>query len=169
VEDGKATPAVELRCSKIENQIDEAPVEDLEPGSWAVAMFWDGKKRVGRSFPINRQYFSIFGSLYDEDGMCLQSFSNLSDRCRSIIRLVECGITLWRSTDSFWLYNRDNRCVIFAHSIDISSNPIKILPGGCIQIPPECKNLTVSFVKGWGKAYTRQDVTECPAWLEILL
>ena len=59
MEDDKATPAVELRCSKIENQIDEAPVEDLEPGSWAVAMFWDGKKRVGRSFPINRYFLGV--------------------------------------------------------------------------------------------------------------
>ena len=94
-EDEKATPAGELRCSKISNQIDEAPIEEPEPGSWAVAMFWDGKKRVGRSFPINRNYLSIFGSLYDEDGMCLHSFSDLSDACRSTVRLGKYCDDIW--------------------------------------------------------------------------
>ena len=30
---------------------------------------------------IFSDYFSVFGSLLEEDGMCLQSFTNLSDDC----------------------------------------------------------------------------------------
>ena len=43
------------------------------------------------------------------------------------------------------------------------------MPGNCISLSSECKNLTISFVKGWGRSYRRQEVTDCPAWLEILL
>ena len=45
----------------------------------------------------------------------------------------------------------------------------QIMPGNCISLSSECKNLTISFVKGWGRSYRRQEVTDCPAWLEILL
>lgn len=137
--------------------------------TWAVCMFWDGKKRIGRSFPINSDYFSVFGSLLEEDGMCLQSFTNLSEDCLKTVNQLECGITMWRSETNFWLYNRDNNSSVFAHSTTLSSDPIKIMPGNCISLSSECKNLTISFVKGWGRSYRRHEVTDCPAWLEILL
>lgn len=28
-------------------------------------------------------------------------------------------------------------------------------------------SICISFVKGWGKHYTRQDIMKCPCWLEI--
>ena len=90
-------------------------------------MFWDGKKRIGRSFPINRysisllescirmisiippfsDYFSVFGSLLEEDGMCLQSFTNLSDDClktvnqRKYIHVQLNCQKLWETSNHF--------------------------------------------------------------------
>ena len=30
-------------------------------------------------------------------------------------------------------------------------------------------SIAISFAKGWGKSYARQDVTMCPCWLQVCL
>lgn len=35
--------------------------------------------------------------------------------------------------------------------------------------PIDHNAVRVSFAKGWGPNYHRQEITECPCWLEILL
>ena len=64
---------------------------------------------------------------------------------------------------------------------------IKVLPGYSIQIfdyqksalyeqirpafhgPFDPYSVRISFAKGWGGKYSRQVVTNCPCWLEVLL
>lgn len=35
--------------------------------------------------------------------------------------------------------------------------------------PVDIHSVRISFAKGWGPKYSRQEVTACPCWLEVLL
>ena len=35
--------------------------------------------------------------------------------------------------------------------------------------PVDVHSVRVSFVKGWGQSYKRQDIKTCPCWLEVIL
>ncbi|CRL05187.1 CLUMA_CG018147, isoform A [Clunio marinus] len=106
------------------------------------------------------------------------------------------GVTLSNESDGVWLYNRST-APAFAHSstlcdIDSRTKTVhKVPPGHCLRVfdplkinesilwpspirgfpigPVDMHSVRISFVKGWGPNYTRQDVTGCPCWLEVLL
>lgn len=39
----------------------------------------------------------------------------------------------------------------------------------CRDGPIDRNSVRISFAKGWGPNYSRQEVTACPCWLEVLL
>lgn len=35
--------------------------------------------------------------------------------------------------------------------------------------PVDVHSVRISFQKGWGQTYKRQDIKSCPCWLEVIL
>ncbi|KAM3838519.1 mothers against decapentaplegic homolog 6-like, partial [Diretmus argenteus] len=105
------------------------------------------------------------------------------------------GIVLSREPDGVWVYNRSQHPV-FVHSptLDLPSakglSVKRVMPGYSLKVfdyertswivehgmKPECQegpwdphSVRISFAKGWGPSYSRQFITSCPCWLEVLL
>uniref|UniRef100_A0A667YPT3 Mothers against decapentaplegic homolog n=1 Tax=Myripristis murdjan TaxID=586833 RepID=A0A667YPT3_9TELE len=105
------------------------------------------------------------------------------------------GIVLSREPDGVWVYNRSQHPV-FVHSptLDLPStrglSVKRVMPGYSLKVfdyersswivergvKPECQegpwdphSVRISFAKGWGPCYSRQFITSCPCWLEVLL
>ena len=85
------------------------------------------------------------------------------------------------------LHNNSGAETIPQDSNNYPFTVIKVLPGYSIQIfdyqksalyeqirpafhgPFDPYSVRISFAKGWGGKYSRQVVTNCPCWLEVLL
>lgn len=102
------------------------------------------------------------------------------------------GLTLSMEADGVWAYNRSD-CPIFINSPSLDdpesrSHLVYRVPAGhCLNIyvpgtprpawgpatapqgPVDRDSVRISFAKGWGPKYSRQDVNCCPTWLEVLL
>lgn len=102
------------------------------------------------------------------------------------------GVTLSQEGDGVWAYNRSDS-PIFVNSPTLDDPESRTLlvyrvpPGHCLNIfnadkaacarhwdiagtgPVDPNSVRISFAKGWGPKYSRQEVTACPCWLEVLL
>ncbi|XP_026175384.1 mothers against decapentaplegic homolog 6-like [Mastacembelus armatus] len=105
------------------------------------------------------------------------------------------GIVLSQEPDGVWVYNRSQNPV-FVHSPTLDPPSARglsvkrVMPGFSLKVfDYECSNwmakhgvkpesqegpwdphsVRISFAKGWGPCYSRQFITSCPCWLEVLL
>ncbi|XP_029354313.1 mothers against decapentaplegic homolog 6-like [Echeneis naucrates] len=105
------------------------------------------------------------------------------------------GIVLSREPDGVWVYNRSQHPV-FVHSPTLDPPSARglsvkrVMPGFSLKVfdyecsswmaehgmkpesqegPWDPHSVRISFAKGWGPCYSRQFITSCPCWLEVLL
>ncbi|XP_039615609.1 mothers against decapentaplegic homolog 7 [Polypterus senegalus] len=169
-----------------------------EPGDhshWCVVAYWEEKTRVGRLYSVQEPSLDIFYDLPQGNGFCLGQLNsdNKSQLVQKVRSKIGYGIQLTKEADGVWVYNRS--CYpIFIKSATLD-NPDsrtllvhKVFPGFSIkafdyekayslqrpndheftQQPWTGFTVQISFVKGWGQCYTRQFISSCPCWLEVI-
>lgn len=165
---------------------------------WCNVAYWELRDRVGRLLPVYDRNINIFQNLPHGDGLCLQVLQEGSecdsDSVRRTREKVGFGIVLSSESDGVWVYNRA-QYPIFVNSPtleNVQSRTLyvhKVNPGYSLKIfdytrahmlvdisdpkyldgPYDPRTIRISFGKGWGSHYTRQFITSCPCWLEIML
>ncbi|KAG3262130.1 mothers against decapentaplegic homolog 6 isoform X3 [Marmota monax] len=167
-----------------------------KPSHWCSVAYWEHRTRVGRLYAVYDQAVSIFYDLPQGSGFCLGQL-NLEQRSESVRRTrskIGFGILLSKEPDGVWAYNRGEH-PIFVNSPTLDAPGARALvvrkvpPGYSIKVfdfersgllqhaaepdaadgPYDPNSVRISFAKGWGPCYSRQFITSCPCWLEILL
>uniref|UniRef100_A0A8C3IRJ3 Mothers against decapentaplegic homolog n=1 Tax=Chrysemys picta bellii TaxID=8478 RepID=A0A8C3IRJ3_CHRPI len=163
-------------------------------GCWCKLAYWEHRTRVGRLYAVHETSVNIFCELPQGSGFSLGQLQ--AERRSAAVRRARSkigrGLLLSRERDGVWTYNRSE------HPIFVSSPTLgppsargppvhKVLPGYSLQVfdyeraggqagwrrpgdgPCDPNSIRISFAKGWGPCYSRQFITACPCWLEILL
>ncbi|KAL4623099.1 hypothetical protein GN956_G19029 [Arapaima gigas] len=175
--------------------LSDSQAHQEECAHWCVVAYWEEKTRVGRLYSVQEPSLDIFYDLPQGNGFCLGQLSsdNKSQLVEKVRSKIGYGIQLTREQDGVWVYNRS--CYpIFIKSATLD-NPDsrtllvhKVFPGfsvkafdyekaGSLQRPNDHEfsqqprtgfTVQISFVKGWGQCYTRQFISSCPCWLEVI-
>ncbi|CAJ0968881.1 unnamed protein product [Ranitomeya imitator] len=172
-------------------------LDSSKQGHWCSVAYWEHRTRVGRLYAVCQPSVSIFYDLPQGSGFCLGQL-NLENRSEAASRTrgkIGLGIVLSKEPDGVWAYNRSDH-PIFVNSPTLDSPTCrtlivrKVMPGYSLKVfdykkscilqhlpaPPEYadgpydpNSIRISFAKGWGPCYSRQMITSCPCWLEVLL
>nr|CAD7435057.1 unnamed protein product [Timema monikensis] len=163
---------------------------------WCKLAYWELATRVGRLFSVELPSVNVFTSLPHGDGLCLTTLTRSSaptnqESVRRTRAKIGLGLTLSREPDGVWVYNRSDS-PIFVNSPTLDDPEsctllvYRVPPGHCLNIfqrgkstgcsypqagsgPVDPNSVRISFAKGWGPKYSRQEVTSCPCWVEVLL
>ncbi|ELU06912.1 hypothetical protein CAPTEDRAFT_147083 [Capitella teleta] len=174
----------------------DQPRDDHSRVCWCHVAYWEHRSRVGRLFAVYDASVHIFQHLPQGDGMCLDLLQAPSseDSVRRTRDKIGVGLVLDMQDGAVWAHNRSD-FPIFVNSptLDIPGSPAlivkKVPPGHTIKIhdrrvskvierhrdaaflegPFDPYAVRISFAKGWGPHYSRQFITSCPCWVEILL
>lgn len=148
-------------------------------------------------YTVFNDHVNIFLELPHGNGFCL-GLLHRENRSEPVVRTrmkIGCGLTLSLESDGVWAYNRSNYA-LFVNSLTLNWPPsrtfrvCRIEPGFSLKIydfaksklleldkrepqPPDgpinTRSIQISFIKGWGPRYSRQFITSCPCWLEVIL
>ncbi|EEZ99343.2 daughters against dpp [Tribolium castaneum] len=165
------------------------------PSEWCRLAYWELAQRVGPLFPVEAPAVNVFGDVPYCDGLSLETLAQQNCNAPESVRHGRCkiglGVTLSHEGGSVWVYNRSEN-PIFVNSVTLDSAdsplPTRVPAEQCLCVydpqkaaahrtcwdfsthgPIDPNSIRISFAKGWGPLYKRQEITSCPCWLEILL
>nr|DBA13815.1 TPA: hypothetical protein GDO54_004853 [Pyxicephalus adspersus] len=163
-------------------------------GHWCKLAYWEHRTRVGRLYNVTEPAVQIFHDLPKGSGFCLGYLGSdtRNETVKRTRKKIGPGLILSHEQDEVWVYNRSDHPV-FINSPTLApvntrgQSVHKLLPGYSIKVfdaqqverisgcsalgegPCDPHSIRISFAKGWGGCYSRQFITSCPCWLEILL
>ncbi|KAJ7416527.1 Mothers against decapentaplegic 6 [Willisornis vidua] len=166
----------------------------IKDGCWCKLAYWEHRTRVGRLYAVHEASVSVFCELPWGSGFCLAQLpaAHRSHAVRRARGKIGRGLLLSREPGGIWAYNRSEH-PIFVSSPTLSPpgacrvTVLKVLPGYSAKVfdyewargkggwrlpgegPCDPHSICISFAKGWGPCYSRQFITSCPCWLEVLL
>ncbi|XP_068908829.1 mothers against decapentaplegic homolog 6 [Tenebrio molitor] len=165
------------------------------PSEWCKLAYWELTQRVGPLYPVEDPAVNVFGDAPYCDGVSLETLAQLNSNAPDSVRHARCkiglGVTLSHEGGSVWVYNRSDN-PIFVNSVTLDADsplPTRVPAEQCLCVydpkkaahrtcgcdfttpygPVDPNSIRISFAKGWGPDYRRQEITSCPCWLEILL
>ncbi|KAH8310836.1 hypothetical protein KR044_003160 [Drosophila immigrans] len=164
---------------------------------WCQIAYWELSQRVGELFHAKKPAVNIYAEGPADgsgESMCLRELGGRrppTDAVQNTRLKVGLGVTLsLESGGDVWIYNRSN-VPIFVDSPTLAESldrVCKVMPGYCLKAfethraqwlackqsqqsqqlgPIDRFSMKISFAKGWGNTYKRQDVMGCPCWLEV--
>ncbi|NXP28511.1 SMAD6 protein, partial [Scytalopus superciliaris] len=166
----------------------------IKDSCWCKLAYWEHRTRVGHLYAVHEASVSVFCELLWGSGFCLAQLP-AAHRSRAVRRArgkIGRGLLLSREPGGIWAYNRSEH-PIFVSSPTLSPpgacrlTVLKVLPGYSAKVfdyewvggkrgwrlpgegPCDPHSIRISFAKGWGPCYSRQFITSCPCWLEVLL
>ncbi|XP_069506288.1 mothers against decapentaplegic homolog 6-like [Ambystoma mexicanum] len=165
----------------------------IKDGYWCKLAYWEHRARVGRLYAVHEPSVQIFSDLPKGSGFCLDHLDAEvhSDAVRRTRGKIGQGLMLSQEQDGVWAYNCSEH-PIFVNAPTLASPSArslavhKVPPGYSMKVfdsertlaqcsptpgegPWDPDSARISFAKGWGPRYSRQFITSCPCWLEILL
>ncbi|XP_063926160.1 mothers against decapentaplegic homolog 6 isoform X2 [Zophobas morio] len=177
--------------------MDKKPEDSFRnPSEWCRLAYWELAQRVGPLYPVEAPAVNVFGDVPYCDGLSLETLSQHNCNAPESVRHGRCkiglGVTLSHEGGSVWVYNRsDNPIFVNSLTLDSADSPLptRVPAEQCLCVydpkkaahrtcgwdfttpfgPVDPNSIRISFAKGWGPCYKRQEITSCPCWLEILL
>ncbi|XP_070138297.1 mothers against decapentaplegic homolog 6 [Drosophila bipectinata] len=163
---------------------------NINANGWCQIAYWEMSDRVGKMFHARTTAVNIYtDGLVDSggDSMCLSDLpvGGKTEEVQKTRQKVGLGVTLSLELGDVWIYNRGH-VPIFVGSPTLE-RVSKVLPGCCLKAfethraqmlsmrqqghhqmgPIDWFSLKISFAKGWGQFYRRQDIMCCPCWLDV--
>lgn len=170
---------------------------EMKENEWCKLAYWELSQRVGRLYPVQNTAVNIFWADLQADGLSLETLTHHSftppESVHKNRNKIGLGITLSLEHDGVWMYNRSD-WPVFVNSPSLDRPGCRtflvyrVPAGHCFRIfcpgsrnqspthwngspvgPTDPNSVRISFAKGWGPKYHRQEITACPTWLEVLL
>ncbi|OWK12481.1 SMAD5 [Cervus elaphus hippelaphus] len=142
---------------------DVQPVAYEEPKHWCSIVYYELNNRVGEAFHASSTSVHLYyvgGEVYAE---CLSDSSIFvqSRNCNFHHGFHPTTVCKIPSSCSLKIFNNQEFAQLLAQSVNHGFEAVYELTKMC--------TIRMSFVKGWGAEYHRQDVTSTPCWIEIHL